>query len=338
MNKRTIWILAICILALYPLLSVGQSAMPSIREMKWGRDYNLHVKLSTDSNYVMDVRGLYHTSDLVLDTASQSTTYYPVSFDEEFISYIKNRKLEPEEVVAGDTAKAVPAKTLWSALHGNLGGGYVHFINCLVYSLESGMLNLTDPIMKRPVTDWKPKPMTDTYKRTRKWEYYMPYDQKLAQKEYKKRVKENDLRDLQGIPERFIQDFLITKQKEYELLASTGKRHQVAKIDLVRLLLGAKYLGADQISFIQNKVTSAVGMYGLNNLPTVIIFDDYNAAVAMVLDKVGYKIDYVVFRDQESISAEEQNLRIEQIEALIDAINEANERVFKKRLSSYYGG
>jgi len=104
------------------------------------------------------------------------------------------------------------------------------------------------------------------------------------------------------------------------------------------LLLGAKYLGMDQISFIQNKVSVAVSLYSLNNLPTVIIFDDFNAAVAMVLDNTGYKIDYVVFRDQESISVEEQSLRIDQIEALIDAINEANERVFKKRLSTYYGG
>lgn len=338
MIKRTIWIIGFCMLGFFPLLSVSQSAMPTIREMKWGRDYNLHVKLSSDSNYVMDVRGLYHTSDLVLDTSSQSTTYYPVSFDEEFINYIKQRKLDDEKQQKVDTTKKETPKTLWSALHANLGGGYVHFINCLIYSMESGMLNLNDPIMKRPVTNWKPKPMTDTYKRTQKWEHYIPFDQKLAQKEYKIREKENDLRDLHGVPERFVKAFLSTSQKDYELLIQNGRRHQVAQIDLVRLLLGAKYLGVDQITFIQNRVVSAVGMYSMNNLPTVIIFDDFNAAVAMVLDKAGYKIDYVVFRNQESISAEEQSLRIDQIEALIDAINEANERVFKKRLSTYYGG
>ena len=338
MSFKIGWILGICVFCFSSFFAEAQSPMPSIREMKWGRDYNLHVKLSTDSNYVMDVRGLYHTSELVLDTTNQSTTYYPVSFDEEFISYIKQRKLDADKKVEVDSTSKEPPKTLWSALHGTLGGSYVHFINCLIYSLESGQLNLNDPIMKRPVSDWKPKPMTPTFKRTQKWTHYIPYDQKLAQKEYKLRQKENDLKDLQGVPERFVQAFLTTSQKDYEQLAQSGKRHQVAQIDIVRLLVGAKYLGASQISFIQSNVTAAVAMYGLNNLPTVIIFDDFNAAVAMVLDKAGYKIDYVVFRDQESISAEEQSLRIDQIEALIETINEANERVFKKRLSTYYGG
>ncbi len=334
---RTIWFIGTLALCLYSSIAVSQSPMPSIREMRWGRDFNLHVKLSNDTNYVMDVRALHHTGELTLNLLDESTTYYPVSLDEEFIDYIKNRKLEIEKQIQVDTVPAGRPTTLWSSLHGTLGGGYVHFINCLVYGLESQHLSLSNPIMKRPVTNWKPKPITKTYKRTRKWEYYIPYDQKLAQREYRLRKKENDLKDLQGVPSKFLEIFLNTSQKDYELLRAEGKRMQVAQIDLIRLLLGARYLGIDQIEFIQNRVTSSVLLYSVNNLPSVIIFDDYNAAVAMTLDNSGYKIDYVVFRDQEQISPEEQSTRIDRIEALIETINEANEKVFRKRLSTYYG-
>jgi hypothetical protein len=334
---RTIWFIGTLILSLYASIAVSQSPMPSVREMQWGRDFKLHVKLSNDTNYVMDVRALYHTGGLLIDPKDESTTYYPVSLDEEFIDYLKNRNLESDKQIQADTIPAGRPKTLWSSLHGTLGAGYVHFINSLVYALESQQLSLADPIMKRPVTSWKPKPVTKTYKRTRKWDYYIPYHQKLAQREYKLKKREGDLKDLQGVPSKFIELFLNTSQKDYEILRTEGKRMQVAQIDLIRLLLGAKYLGVDQIEFIQNRVTSSVLMYSVNNLPSVIIFDDYNAAVAMTLDYSGYKIDYVVFRDQESISSEEQGSRIDKIESLIETINEANDRVFQKRLSTYYG-
>lgn len=331
------WFLGTLVLCLYASIAVSQSPMPTIREMRWGRDFNLHVKLSNDTNYVMDVRALHHTGEMSLNQMDEATTYYPVSLDEEFIHYIKNRKLENEELAQPDSLETGKPTTLWSSLHGNLGGGYVHFINCLVYALESQHLSLNNPIMRRPVSNWKPKPMTQTYKRTRKWEHYIPYNQKLAQKEYKLRKKENDLKDLQGVPSKFIDLFQNTSQKEYERLKTDGKKMQIAQIDLIRLLLGAKYLGIDQIDFIQNRVTSSVLLYSVNNLPSVIIFDDYNAAVAMTLDNSGYKIDYVVFRNQESISPEEQSNRIDRIEALISAINEANDKVFRKKLSTYYG-
>jgi hypothetical protein len=57
----------------------------------------------------------------------------------------------------------------------------------------------------------------------------------------------------------------------------------------------------------------------------------------MSLDKMGYRIDYVVFRDQERLLPSEQKIRIEKIETLVEAVNEANENVFRKRLSTYYG-
>lgn len=332
---RTIWI---SLLLMFVCIFVNaQNLQPTISEMKWGVDYNLHVKLSNDTNYVMDVRGLYHTGkNIFIDSTDQSATYYPVTLDDEFIKYIKNKKLEGEDLQKQDTTDNSQAKTLWSALHSTLGGSYIHFVNCLIYTLESQGLYLTEPVMRRPSTEWKPNPMTESYKRTRKWEFFFPYNQKLAQKEYKLRKSENDLKDLQGVPASFIELFLNTSQRKYEKLRVEQKKRMVAQIDLVRLLLGAKYLGQTQIQYIRSKVHSAVLKYNINSLPSVIIFDDYNAAVSMTLSAAGYKIGYVVFRDQDSMSKEEGQLRIQKIESLIKSVNEANERVFKKRLERYY--
>lgn len=334
---RTSWFMGTLLLTLWASLSLGQAVNPTIREMRWGRDFKLHVKLSNDTNHVMDIRALHHAEEFVEDDAKGSTTYYPVNLDEDFIQYIKTRKLELEENAEKDTVPQGAPKTLWSSLHRTLGGGYVHFVNSLIYSLESKQFNLYDPIMERPVTTWKPKPKTKTWKRTHKWKHYFPSDQKLAQSEYKKRKKENDLQDLHGVPSRFIELFLSTSQKKYDELTAQGQRVLLAQIDLVRLLLGAKYLGTDQISFIQNNVISSVLRYSANHLPSIIIFDNYNAAVAMTLDYTGYRIDHVVFSDQHTLSTEEFELRLGKIEALIMAINEANEEVFKKKLSTYYG-
>jgi len=330
----------ICISTLLMFVSIfinaQQTLQPTISEMKWGIDYNLHVKLSNDTNFVMDVRGLYHTGkNLFIDTTDQSSTYYPVTLDDDFINHIKNRKLD-EEQLRIDTTDILLAKTLWSALHSNLGGGYIHFINCLIYTLESQQLYLAEPVMRRPATDWKPNPMTESYKRTRKWEFYFPHTQKLAHKEYHKRKKENDLKDLQGVPASFIELFLNTSQQKYMKLRENQKKRIVAQIDLVRLILGAKYLGQTQIQYIRSKVHSAILKYNVNSLPSVIIFDDYNAAVSMTLDQAGYKIGHVVFRDQDLMSSEEGQLRIQKIESLIKSVNEANEKVFKKRLERYY--
>ncbi len=318
------------------MVNAQNASQPTISEMKWGLDYNLHVKLSNDTNYVMDVRGLYHTGkNLFIDTTDQSTTYYPVTLDNEFIQYLKDQKLNGSDEQKPDTINAQP-KTLWASLHGSIKGGYVHFINCLIYSLESNQLYLNDPIMRRPESDWKPKPMTESFRRTHKWEYYIPYNQKHAKKEYRKRKSDKDLKDLAGVPANFIKLFQSTSQKKYEEYRRDQKRQIVSQIDLVRLLLGAKYLGKDQIQYIQSKVLTSVLRYNINTLPSVIIFDDYNAAVSMTLDNSGYKIGYVVFRDQNSITQEETKIRFKKIEQLINAVNDANDRVFKKRLEKYY--
>ncbi len=111
---------------------------------------------------------------------------------------------------------------------------------------------------------------------------------------------------------------------------------EVAKIDLVRLLLGAKYLAEDQIRYISSRVLMAFLKYNVNTMPSVIIFDDYNAAVALSLDFDGYKIDKIIYSDGEVISGTELEGRTQLIEALIKRINEANERVFRKNFQLYY--
>ncbi len=331
----------LCISILFTLALVSVNAQNAgqtkISEMKWGLDYNLHIKLSNDTNYVMDVRGLYHTGkNPFIDTTEQSTTYYPVKLDNEFIQFLKDQKFKSVDIIKTDSSKTDQTKTLWSALHKSLGGGYVHFINCLIYTLESNQLYLTDPIMKRPVSYWKPKPMTESFKRTHKWMYYIPYHQKEAKKELKKRKRDNDLKDLQGIPIGFTGLFQNTNQKQYEKYRADQKKQIISQIDIVRLLLGAKYLGKEQIQYIQSKVLTAVLRYNINTLPSVIIFDDYNAAVSMTLDNTGYKIGYIVFRDQSTISSEETDGRYTKIEAMVKAVNDANDKVFKKRLQNYY--
>lgn len=313
-----------------------QGLQPTIAAMRWGADYNLHVRLANDSDYVVDVRGLYHTGkDLFIDTTDNSATYYPVTLDREFVDYIKSKRIYSDDPKA-DSARQTSYKTLWSALNANLGGGYIHFINCMIYALESQNLRLTDPILMRPSTKWKPKPMTSTYKRTRKWTYYFPNTQQLAHKEYKVRKREGDLRDLQGVPQPFIDLFLATSQADYEKMLANRRMREVAQIDLVKLLLGAKYLGEDQIRYISSRVLIAVMKYNVNTMPSVIIFDDYNAAVALSLGVNGYKIEKIVYSDGEVVSGSELEGRTELIEALIKRINEANERVFRKKLQLYY--
>ncbi|MEW5847117.1 MAG: hypothetical protein AB1777_12745 [Bacteroidota bacterium] len=330
-------LISVVIIALITFNAFAQQGLqPTIAAMRWGADYKLHVRLANDSDYVVDVRGLYHTGrDLFIDTTDNSATYYPVTLDKEFVDYIKSKRIYSDDPKA-DSARQTSYKTLWSALNANLGGGYIHFINCMVYALESQNLRLTDPILMRPSTKWKPKPMTSTYKRTRKWAYYYPNTQQLAHKEYKIRKREGDLKDLQGVPQSFIDLFLTTSQTDYEKMLANRRMREVAQIDLVKLLLGAKYLGEDQIRYISSRVLIAVMKYNVNTMPSVIIFDDYNAAVALSLGVNGYKIEKIVYSDGEVVSGSELEGRTELIEALIKRINEANERVFRKKLQLYY--
>ena len=56
----------------------------------------------------------------------------------------------------------------------------------------------------------------------------------------------------------------------------------------------------------------------------------------MSLNSKGYEIDYIVYSDGEINSGADLEGRTAMIEGLIKNINEANERVFRKRLQIYY--
>jgi len=190
--------------------------------------------------------------------------------------------------------------------------------------------------MKRPETNWKPKPITESYKRTRKWEYYVPVNQKLAIKEYKIKKSKNELGHLVDVPQEFITLFLNTSQSDYEKMKLEKRKREFAKIDLIKILVGANYLGETQIKYIKSMVLKAMVDYANNQLPSVIIFDNYNAAVAMSLNEAGYQIDKVIFADERFISIETRLDRVNKINLIVNQINEVNKEVFQQKLKSYY--
>jgi hypothetical protein len=305
---------------------------PRITEMQWDKGFGVRFKLSNDSNYVFDIKELYHATTKSQENTNQ-VIYFPVGFGQTFIDQLKERKIQDTTKIQQEKPKSI---TLWSAIHYGIGGGYVHFVNCLLYSLETGALKVDAPLLKRPESNWKPKPMTESFKRTQKWKYYVPVTQKDAIKEYKIKEKKGELRDLQSVPQEFIDLFLNTNDKKYHELTRTFKVKDKAKIDLIRILLASNYLGEIPINYIKNAVLGAVTRYSSNQLPSVIIMDDFNAAVAMNLNENGYIVERIVFNDMEMLSEEEENQRKDKIAAVIQNINEINRHIFQKSLQNYY--
>ena len=303
-----------------------------VQQMKWDKDFQIHITLANDSNYILDIKELHHTQ--VIENTTNSFTYLPTRLDNTFVEKLKQTFVDSNIVNTKDELNS--GKTLWSALHSSLGGGWVHFVNCVLYSLEKGYLDITAPLMKRPETNWKPKPMTESYKRTRKWEYYVPVNQKLAIKEYKIKKSKDELGHLNDVPQEFIALFLNTSQSDYEKMKLEKRKRELAKIDLIKILVGANYLGETQIKYIKSMVLKAMVDYANNQLPSVIIFDNYNAAVAMSLNEAGYQVDKVIFADERFISIETRLDRINKINLIVNQINEVNKEVFQQKLKTYY--
>lgn len=295
-----------------------------ITEMNWQLDYQIYLKLANDSNYTYDIREAFHVKDLNHEE-NPEFIFYPVNPGQEYIKELHSHIPEIQSY-----------NTLWSALHDKLGGGWIHFINCIAYSLETKKLDLTAPLMLRPESDWKPKPITESYKRTKNWDYYIPYSQKNAQKEYKKRLANNNPGDLSSLPEEYITLFLSTNQKDYINLWKKEEYKKIAKVDLVKVILGANYLGEAQITYVSNAVLESVLTYSSSMLPSILIFDEFDAAAAMSLNTNGYHIDQVVFKPGLNLSDIEQSSRIEEIKRIIEKINTYNNNSFKKRLGNYY--
>ena len=159
-NMKRIFIILIII-----NLGLNIAYSQSIEKMQWDKDFQIHITLANDSNYMLNIRELHHTD--VAEEGTNSFTYLPTRLENEFVHKLKQTKVDTSQTQENIEESN---KTLWSALNNTIGGGWVHLVNSLLYSLETGYLDITAPLMKRPESKWKPSPMTESYKRTKKWE------------------------------------------------------------------------------------------------------------------------------------------------------------------------
>ncbi len=337
--KKLLFLLIVLIIMINYVISQNNIEKSyTIKEMRWGIDNNIYLRLSNDSNYILDVKELYYSEPIYTASVSNKLIYYPVILGEDFLEQLKEKSLRDEEFKnsAENISKSNINETLWSALNSTLGGGWAHFINCMLYSLETGQLDIKAPLMKRPKSKWKPQPVTESYKRTKRWKYYIPVNQKYALKEYKLKKHNQQLYDLEGVPDEFIELFINTNNRKYKKIIEAQESNLLAKIDLVKILLGTTYLGNAQICYIKNMVLNAVLQYSTNRLPSIIILDDYYAAVVMKLDKTGYKIEKIVFRDDVKLTEKQIKIINEQIVSFIDKINDVNKDTFMQNLKNRY--
>jgi hypothetical protein len=165
---------------------LAQNQPPEISEMHWELDYEIFPRLSNDSSLTLNINDLFHIKPGSAGDFNSEFVYYPVSLNDKFVNSVRNRES------ISKTTESIN-KTLWGALHESIGGGWVHFTNCLLYALQTENLSHTAPLIKRPDTKWKPRPATESYKRTKKWDYYAPVNQKYAIKKYKIKREENQL-------------------------------------------------------------------------------------------------------------------------------------------------
>jgi len=319
-----------------------------LTDFRWTVDSEVLLNIDGDSTYTYNTHDLFHVDKEASKNFESEFVYYPVNLADDYIDEIQQSAdtSQQSDFTTENGEKQIPdslsgkakpkINTLWSSLHYTLGGGWVHFANCMLYALEREALDLSAPLMKRPESNWKPDPITESYKRTRKWDYYVPVNQRLAQKEYKIRKEKGQLGDIKNLPPDFVNLFLETNNREYRKMKENGQDHDLAKIDLVKIFLGANYLGDAQITYISSSVQNAVKNYTLNQIPSVLIFDEYDAAVAMRLGKQGYDIHKIAFREGASVTVEEARQRTEIIKELVAKINNYNNQAFQKRLESYY--
>ncbi len=330
--KKILLLILICFSTIY--LNAQVAVNPFIKDMRWGIDFQIHLTLSNDSAISVDVKDLFHTKTSS-DSISGDFVYYPVMLASEFVDQLNQNKINISKLKDENLQTDKPI-SLWSTLHTSIGGGWIHFLNCMLYSLETKYLDPTAPLMVRPKTDWKPNPVTQTYLRTRNWKYYIPVEQKNAHKEYKLKKKEGQLNNLQHVPKDWVKLFLKTSQKEYEKMKRNGEYKKTSKIDLVKILIGANYLGKAQISYIQTMVQKAILQYSFNRLPSIIVFDDIEVAVAMELDEKGYRMERIVFRNYDELSPEAKYSKEQQVRNTIRSINLLNQKLFEQKLKKYY--
>jgi len=315
----------------------SQPQQTTIKQMTWGPDYQVYMKLNNDTSYNLQIAELFHANPEDVFNRKSEFFYYPVNFEQSYIDSLLliSGKSEEQTTIISHEPK-IRKLTLWGSVGQSIGGGWVHFVNCLVYVLETRQLELTAPLLKRPQSSWKPNPMTKSFKRTHKWVYFAPVEQKYAKKEYLIRKKNNQLGDLQSIPQAYLDLMLNTSEREYKKMQEKHEYSKLARIDLVKLILGSPYLSEVQIDYIKSRVLQAIRNYNAYRMPTVLIFDKYEAAVAMSLDGLGYKAEKIVFKDEPNLSGEEIRQRTVIINGIIALINESNKKAFQDRLNGLY--
>ncbi len=302
-------------------------AQYGVKEMRWGVDNRIYLTMNNDSIIELKENTLFHNDDTIPN--SSGFTFLPASLSQSYISSVSKT-----DSVTSDTISTKPI-TLWSALHYNLGGGWPHFINAILYALETKQLELNAPIMKRAKSSWKPDKPSEAWLRTHNWNYYLPVEMKEAQREYEWRLATKKLNDIQHLPSEYITAFLSTSRSGYKRLCKSGNAAAVARIDLIKLFLGVNYLGSAQIKYIANRVQKAAIAYRPTRLPQVLILDPFNAAVVLEMSTMGYSVERIVFRDDNSQSYDNE-LRKQKIYALIAAINQRNQKAFEQQLKSTY--
>ena len=148
------------------LLCFSVSAQDIVKEMRWGVDNKIYLTMGNDSVIVLKENTLFHNADTVANTTG--FTFLPAGLSQSYVNSVSRTDSVTSDSIS---SKAI---TLWSALHHNLGGGWPHFVNAILYALETKKLDLTAPILRRPKSSWKPENPSEAWLRTHDWEYYLP--------------------------------------------------------------------------------------------------------------------------------------------------------------------
>ena len=74
-------------------ISFSQSSYHAteIKQMKWGLDYQVYLRLNNDSAYALNIESLFHVLPKDNQFQKPEFTYYPVRFDSTYIEKLRER-------------------------------------------------------------------------------------------------------------------------------------------------------------------------------------------------------------------------------------------------------
>ena len=76
------------IILIYLFVSFQFAHSQGIEKMQWDKDFQIHITLANDSNYILDIKELHHTD--VEGDGSTSFTYLPTRLENEFVQNTGN--------------------------------------------------------------------------------------------------------------------------------------------------------------------------------------------------------------------------------------------------------